>query len=76
MDKKKIKKYIVFILGSFIMGVGIGLCNFANLGVDPMSVLVLGTYQRLHVSFGMMNLLISLLHLPCQKQRQILSLKQ
>ncbi|WP_273399490.1 YczE/YyaS/YitT family protein [Traorella massiliensis] len=63
MDKKKIKKYIVFILGSFIMGVGIGLCNFANLGVDPMSVLVLGTYQRLHVSFGMMNLLISLLQL-------------
>ena len=45
------------------MGVGIGLCNFANLGVDPMSVLVLGTYQRLHVSFGMMNLLISLLQL-------------
>ena len=45
------------------MGVGIGLCNFANLGVDPMSVRVLGTYQRLHVSFGMMNLLISLLQL-------------
>ena len=63
MNKKKLKKYIVFVLGSFIMGVGIGLCNFADLGVDPMSVLVLGTYQRLHVSFGTMNLLISLVQL-------------
>lgn len=54
-------KYLIFILGSFIMGIGIGICNFAQLGVDPMSVLVVGTYQRLHVSFGMMNLLLSFL---------------
>ena len=45
------------------MGIGIGLCNYADLGVDPMSVLVLGLYQRLHVSFGTMNLLISLVQL-------------
>lgn len=63
MNKNIINKYLNFILGSLIMGLGIGACNYANLGVDPMSVLVLSTYRRFHVSFGMMNLIVSIAQL-------------
>ncbi len=63
MNKKTIQRYMIFTLGSLIMGIGIGFCNFAELGVDPMSVLVLGTYQRIHVSFGVMNFLICMIQM-------------
>lgn len=61
--KNKIPKYLFFILGCLIMGFGIAICEQANLGVDPMSVLVLGAYKRFHVSFGTMNFIIGLLQL-------------
>lgn len=63
MKNLTIRNYLIFTLGAFIMGIGIGSCNVAGLGVDPMSVFVLGTYERLHVSFGMMNFLVSMLQL-------------
>lgn len=63
MKSNRIKRYLIFILGTYILGWGIAICEYAHLGVDPMSVLVLGTYQRLQVSFGTMNFLISLIQL-------------
>ena len=63
MKSNLIKKYLVFILGTYILGWGISICEYAHLGVDPMSVLVLGTCQRINVSFGTMNFIISLIQL-------------
>ena len=45
------------------MGIGIGMCNHADLGVDPMSVLVSGMHRHIPVSFGTANLLLSFLQL-------------
>ncbi len=61
MSKKlSIKEYLVFILGAFVMGVGIAFCNYANLGVDSMSVLVLGVSRIADTTFGTMNFIFAI----------------
>ena len=45
------------------MGIGIGVCDQADLGVDPMSVLVTGLFRHIPVSFGTMNLFVSLVQM-------------
>ena len=61
MNKLVIKKYIVFIVGCLVMGCGIRLCDFAQLGVDPMSVLDLGLTKHIPITFGTANLIVSLI---------------
>lgn len=58
--EKKWQKYSIFVYGAFILGVGISLCNYANLGVDPLTVLMMGIAKIIHVSLGTMNLFGSL----------------
>ncbi len=60
MNKQMIKKYLIFILGSFTLGVGVAFCNYANLGVDPMTVFMQGIARIIHVSLGTMNLIGSI----------------
>lgn len=54
--EKSLKKYILFTLGAFTLGLGVSLCNYANLGVDPMTVFMQGLSKIIHVSLGTMNL--------------------
>lgn len=63
MDKATVRKYAYFITGTFLMGIGIGMCDHADLGVDPMSVLVTGMHRHIPVSFGTVNLMLSALQL-------------
>lgn len=47
--------------GAFLMGAGIGLCNVADWGMDPLAVLVSGVSRTLAVSFSLCNYVIYLL---------------
>ncbi len=63
MDKKKtllktLMDYAVVFLGCFLLGVGVGLFTHSNLGTDCMTVLLTGTYQRLGVTLGQMNMFV------------------
>ncbi len=56
MELKGIKRYLLFAIGAYTLGLGVGLCNYANLGVDPMTVFMLGLSKIIKVSLGTMNL--------------------
>lgn len=58
--KITLKQYSILAIGAFIMGMGIGGCNYANLGVDPMSVFVTGLLKYIPLSFGVVNFLVGL----------------
>ncbi len=47
--------------GAFLMGAGIGLCNVAGWGMDPLAVLVSGVSRSLAVSFSLCNYILYLL---------------
>lgn len=47
--------------GAFLMGAGIGLCNVADWGMDPLAVLVSGVSRTLAASFSLCNYFIYLI---------------
>ena len=53
-----LKKLLIVILGSFIMGIGISLTIAVNLGSDPMTMFWIGVSKMLHISVGQANLLV------------------
>ncbi len=63
MKKGILYKYTLFIIGAFFLGVGIGISDAANLGVDPMSVMILGASRHLPITFGMTNFVLSLVQI-------------
>lgn len=54
----KIKRKIVFFIGTAVMGFGMQLCNLAGLGMDPLGIFQTGVAGTLHISFGTANILI------------------
>ena len=53
-----IKKWMIFFIGTAVMGFGMQLCNLADLGMDPLGIFQTGTARRLGISFGGANILI------------------
>lgn len=58
MDKKLIKKYIVFAIGILVFGFGIAFSNVSLFGGNSMAVLVSGVYKHLPLSYGTCNLIV------------------
>ena len=63
MKNQTLYKYILFIIGAFFLGAGIALSDIAHLGVDPMSVMILGASYHLPITFGMTNFALSVLQI-------------
>lgn len=55
---KKLKNYLIFTVGTAVMGCGMQLCNLAGLGMDPLGIFQTGTARTLHISFSSANILI------------------
>lgn len=62
MEKKKLSArlfdYFIVVLGCFLLGAGAGLCAHSGLGTDCMTVFLTGTYNRLGVTLGQMNIFL------------------
>ena len=63
MKNQTVYKYILFLIGAFFLGTGIALSDIAHLGVDPMSVMILGASYHLPITFGMTNFALSILQI-------------
>ncbi len=55
-----IKKYLTAAAGALLLGIGIGFADLAAMGTDPFTVFLTGTYRRLGVTLGTMNLIVNL----------------
>ena len=58
-----LKKYVIVAAGSLLLGMGIGFADLAALGTDPFTVFLTGTYRRVGVSLGTMNLIINFMQI-------------
>lgn len=56
---KKLFRYLLSIVGSSIVGIGVGLCVVTGLGADALGVLWEGLAGRLPVSVGQASLLVT-----------------
>lgn len=61
--KKIIKKNLIVILGSIIMGIGVALAIKGGQGADPLSVFWDGLSRTFNITLGNANLLVSLVML-------------
>ncbi len=61
MEKSYVNKFIRLISGFIILGIGVGLMLFTNLGVDPASVLSTGVAHTFNTSFGMGNGIVNVI---------------
>lgn len=61
--KKIIKRNIIVILGSIIMGIGVALAVKGGQGADPLSVFWEGLSRTFNITIGNANLLVSLVML-------------
>ena len=59
MKNKQVNKGIRVVIGSMIMGIGISLTIWANVGSDPLTIFWIGIAQNLSISVGQANLLVS-----------------
>ena len=57
--KKALKRSVMVLLGSFIMGIGIYLTIVGNIGSDPLTMLWIGIAEKLTITVGQANLLVS-----------------
>lgn len=55
------KKAELFLSGSFLLGIGIGLCNVAGWGVDPLAVFTSGISETMNISFSIVNSIVYLI---------------
>lgn len=65
MEKRKkiqlyIKKFVVFMLGLFLIQVGVAIMLQLNIGSDPFTVFTQGLAKRLHITAGSANRIITL----------------
>lgn len=63
MNKNKIVRLLVVIIGTIIMGIGIEIIVLANQGFDSVSTLILGLMNFSPIPFGRWSQLISLFFL-------------
>ena len=63
MNKNKLVRLLVVIIGTIIMGIGIEIIVLANQGFDSVSTLILGLMNFSPISFGRWSQLISLFFL-------------
>ncbi|MFS0942143.1 hypothetical protein IGK28_001123 [Enterococcus sp. DIV0182] len=63
MSKNFLRRLFLVILGTVLMGVGIGIIVNANQGFDSVSTLILGLMNHSSISFGRWSQIISLLFL-------------
>ncbi|WP_300381179.1 YitT family protein [Clostridium sp.] len=61
--KKNIKKTLIVIIGSIIMGIGVALAVKGGQGADPLSVFWDGLSRTFNITLGEANLLVSLVML-------------
>lgn len=59
IKKKSLKRMGIVILGSIIMGLGIHLTIIGQLGSDPLTMLWIGLSDKLSISIGQANILVS-----------------
>ena len=59
--RKIMKKAIIFLGGSFLLGIGIGFCNVAGWGVDPLAVFTSGIAETTYISFSTANSIVYLI---------------
>lgn len=57
------KRALIMIVGSIVFGMGIGFCNAADLGMDPMSVFSDGIHQTISITLGQANALLSIVEI-------------
>ena len=58
-SKNALKRTSIVVLGSLIMGVGIYLTIIGKLGSDPLTMLWMGVSDKLSISVGQANLLVT-----------------
>lgn len=63
MNKNKLVRLLVVIIGTIIMGIGIEIIVLANQGFDSVSTLILGLMNFSPIPFGRWSQLISLIFL-------------
>ncbi|MEG2170741.1 MAG: YitT family protein [Erysipelotrichaceae bacterium] len=56
----RIKRTMMVIVGSFIMGIGISIVVSSGVGSDPMSLFWLGLSKQLSITFGQANILVNI----------------
>lgn len=59
IKKQGFKRIGIVILGSIIMGIGIHLTILSQLGSDPLTMLWIGLSDKLSISIGQANMLVS-----------------
>lgn len=60
-EQRSAERMALLLGGAFLMGVGIGLCNVADWGMDPLAVLVSGISKTLTASFSLCNYFVYLI---------------
>ncbi|MDO4940624.1 MAG: hypothetical protein Q4E33_02910 [Erysipelotrichaceae bacterium] len=63
MNREAIRKYIVFIVGTFIFAFSISLSNKSLLGCNSMATLVTGIYKNCRLDYGTCNLLVGIVEI-------------
>ena len=58
--KRDVRRMAVTALGCFIFGIGIGLCDHAQLGTDPFTVMLDGMQKNIGLTIGIMNMGVNL----------------
>lgn len=66
MKKEYFKRYVLFILGLYILSLGIALSTKANLGVSPVSSIPYVLSLALPLSLGQLTIVVQLIYLGCE----------
>ncbi len=57
-NKINIKSWLLFFIGTAVMGSGIQFCNLAGLGMDPLGIFQTGLARIFNISLSLSNILI------------------
>ena len=60
MDKKLVCRYLIFVVGLFLSGIGVAVTIMAGIGSTPMSIVPLVLSSVIPLTFGQMNFIWSL----------------
>lgn len=62
-DTSIYRRWLITAIGCSVLGVGIGFCDFAQLGTDPFTVLLVGLVKQFGFTIGLMNIAVNLLRI-------------
>lgn len=57
-NKISIKRWLIFFIGTMVMGCGIQFCNLSGLGMDPLGIFQTGLSNTVHISLSTSNIVI------------------